>query len=46
LLYIKEQRAVARATVVPIRAVEETPALRIVEPAVEETPATVRVIAG
>jgi len=46
LLYIKEQRAVARATVVPIQAAEQTSGLRIVQPEVEDVPATVRVIAG
>ena len=46
LLHIKEQRAVARATVVPIQAAEASPGLRIVLPEEEDTPATVRVIAG
>ena len=46
VLHMRQQGAMARATVVPLRVPEESPALRIVEPEAEEEPATVRVIAG
>jgi len=47
LLYLKQQRLIPRATVVPIGAVQRPPAAAAVpdKPAYEETP-TVRVIAG